>query len=676
MAHDEDAFLVDALVQRCKASVSKIVDVATSIENIISRHRTLGRIQMSYQAGNLRQLWETVEREKSSLALACQVHTAIALQAQARTQAMLMEDVSKLLALCGSKTAALSHPSAAVAPSSEVVAAVSSPSRASSHQLWAPTAVGPKYKHRKKDYWSFRIAPWFGHAVWQVALTRATTGWTLSLREWRVVSYAAEIFQMVHRGSVENVRRLIESGEASPLDVNEYGQNLIEIATQHYYDSDTTATIRYLLSVSPELRQLDSLYYIYANARHIPGLHSELVNTFGLDVQSIIESWVEGSRTSSESRFTRESIPLSLVRITKSSIHNFDALPLRFRFELALQLGSDCSPTDFLEVCMLDHITAELAGMTRLTDGASALMFAASAIARDCSWGPDVSTSVSWNTCWDKFVVELSWISIMEQAGVDLIEYGRKESELWELESRLADMVFWYGKTPSDWTLKTQLVGLEDWPNQVRPGDTCSVKIPLRCLEAMPGDFPVDSYRPTTIFWDPQMFEHVSGSWRKVGGIEVIWRLNPSAHEHEDQSWKHELDISRLILAAQDDAFQAVFRRDLRFPRHNARRCRRSSMPDKLTAASRYAFILGGWTYHKCIATGRRRADLCHPRGGYSDCFAEHMERPQEIPDAINDIVNGFRMDHLAGTLTVAPGFRSSHKPLVNGLSMGYSLLC
>ncbi|KAK5159873.1 hypothetical protein LTS14_001978 [Recurvomyces mirabilis] len=251
----------------------------------------------------------------------------------------------------------------------------------------------------------------------------------------------------------------------------------------------------------------------------------------------------------------------------------------------------------------------------------------------------------------------------MEQAGVDLIEYGRKESGIWQLESRLADMAFWYGKTPSDWTLKTQIVDLEEWPDEVRP-------------EAMPGDFPNDSYRPTTIFWDPQMFEHVWGSWRKVSEIEVMWHLHPSAQEQEDQAWKHELDISRLLLAAQDDAFQAVFRRDLRLPGHSARRCRRSSMPNRLTAALRYAFILGGWTYHKCIVPGRRRADLFHPRGGYSDCFAEHMERPQEIPDAIDGIVNGFRMDRLAGTLTLAPRFRSSHKPLANGLSMGYSLLC
>ena len=46
--HDEDDFLIDALVQRCKASVGRIADVATSMENMISRHRVLGRIQMSY----------------------------------------------------------------------------------------------------------------------------------------------------------------------------------------------------------------------------------------------------------------------------------------------------------------------------------------------------------------------------------------------------------------------------------------------------------------------------------------------------------------------------------------------------------------------------------------------------------------------------------------------------
>ncbi|KAK3672566.1 hypothetical protein LTR78_007617 [Recurvomyces mirabilis] len=273
MGYDEDAFLIDALVQRCKSSVGKIADVATSIENIIAR---------------------------------------------------------------------------------------------------------------------------------QIA----AAGWTLSLREWRVVSDAAQIFQMVHGGSVENVRQLIESGKASPLDVNDFGQNLIKIATQNYYKSDKTSIIRYLLSVSPELRQMDSLYHIYANVRHVPGLHSELVKSIGFDVQSVIESWMEGSRAPSESRLTGESIPLSLVRITKSSIHNFDALPLHFRFELALQLGSDCTPTDFLEICMLDHVTAELAGMARLTDGASALLFAAIVIAQHSLWGTEIPTSASWTADWVKFVME------------------------------------------------------------------------------------------------------------------------------------------------------------------------------------------------------------------------------------------------------------------------------
>ena len=54
--------------------------------------------------------------------------------------------------------------------------------------------------------------------VYYIAATRAETGWDIRLRTWRLRERESEIFRYCRQGDVHNVRRLLDSGEASAYD--------------------------------------------------------------------------------------------------------------------------------------------------------------------------------------------------------------------------------------------------------------------------------------------------------------------------------------------------------------------------------------------------------------------------------------------------------------------------
>ena len=69
----EDAFAVDLVVKRCTSSVRKIAHIADKLDARMARSKLLGRMLMPFHEADVEDLWQTIEREKSSLALLCQL---------------------------------------------------------------------------------------------------------------------------------------------------------------------------------------------------------------------------------------------------------------------------------------------------------------------------------------------------------------------------------------------------------------------------------------------------------------------------------------------------------------------------------------------------------------------------------------------------------------------------
>jgi hypothetical protein len=69
----DDAFVFDLVVKRCTDSVQKIANIADKLDARMARSKLLGRISLPFHEAEVEHLWQTIEREKSSLALLCQL---------------------------------------------------------------------------------------------------------------------------------------------------------------------------------------------------------------------------------------------------------------------------------------------------------------------------------------------------------------------------------------------------------------------------------------------------------------------------------------------------------------------------------------------------------------------------------------------------------------------------
>jgi hypothetical protein len=94
----------------------------------------------------------------------------------------------------------------------------------------------------------FRLPMLFSSRVWEVARIDAHQGWDLCFRTYNRRPRNAEIFEHCRWGQLEEVRLLIQNGEASLLDVDEDGDNLLSVSTaMHNSVGNTNVRLRWLI---------------------------------------------------------------------------------------------------------------------------------------------------------------------------------------------------------------------------------------------------------------------------------------------------------------------------------------------------------------------------------------------------------------------------------------------
>lgn len=67
--------------------------------------------------------------------------------------------------------------------------------------------------------YSARLRPWYVRRIWDIAVTRAYTGWDIKIRSYMIRPASANIFTYDALGESASCRKLIERGLASPFDV-------------------------------------------------------------------------------------------------------------------------------------------------------------------------------------------------------------------------------------------------------------------------------------------------------------------------------------------------------------------------------------------------------------------------------------------------------------------------
>lgn len=70
---------------------------------------------------------------------------------------------------------------------------------------------------------------WLAQRSLQIDVYRTAQSWTLSLRPYRTVSYDADIWKSIQQGDFDRMRYLIESGQATVFDRDNYGWTLLHV---------------------------------------------------------------------------------------------------------------------------------------------------------------------------------------------------------------------------------------------------------------------------------------------------------------------------------------------------------------------------------------------------------------------------------------------------------------
>lgn len=142
-----------------------------------------------------------------------------------------------------------------------------------------------------------------------------------------------------------------------------------------------------------------------------------------------------------------------------------------------------------------------------------------------------------------------AWVRTVQEAGIDLLEYGRCETEIWRLrylrqtedpDFRLTEMCLSYCRRPGQW-------GVTKFLSTVK-------SVPLYKMERMPGTFEPSPDIPTYICWVPHSLFEDTNSWQFVTHAKTWWHSRDAFQEEENDKYERDNVFTKAYLTADDAA--------------------------------------------------------------------------------------------------------------------------
>ncbi len=77
-----------------------------------------------------------------------------------------------------------------------------------------------------------RLTPphWLLKKSWELQVSIACSGWKASFRRYAVLPEDAEVFEVMHSGTLERLLELFSEGAASPFSVDRDGRTLLHVS--------------------------------------------------------------------------------------------------------------------------------------------------------------------------------------------------------------------------------------------------------------------------------------------------------------------------------------------------------------------------------------------------------------------------------------------------------------
>ena len=180
-------------VATCRHAVDKFSTYANSLESRIKRHSRRGSVKFAMKSESIEGVISQLESSKSNLVLAYMLYREAVTDKRAMQMQQQMETVTQRLLL---------H---------QPPLALATPNVSSNHSR--PTAL-----LRGKNVTRLSSPKWLSRSVWELAIERAISGWTFSLRSYRIVPYEDSVTQACLTDDVVLLQQLFSRGEASPFD--------------------------------------------------------------------------------------------------------------------------------------------------------------------------------------------------------------------------------------------------------------------------------------------------------------------------------------------------------------------------------------------------------------------------------------------------------------------------
>ena len=213
-------------MQRCVATCRKAVDKFTAyadgLESRMKRHGRRGNIKFAVKSESIEAVISRLESSKSNLVLAYMMYREAVADERAAQMQQQMDSMVVGQAL-------LLHQASAVPAT----------------QSTSNNRLQPIPGIRNTTITRLSTPNWLGRTVRELAIARAISGWTFSLRSRRVIPFKTSVGRACYFGDTLLLQQLLNRREASPFDVIEsqhegFGPSgLLEVSTQHTSSVDS-----------------------------------------------------------------------------------------------------------------------------------------------------------------------------------------------------------------------------------------------------------------------------------------------------------------------------------------------------------------------------------------------------------------------------------------------------
>ncbi|KAK5381989.1 hypothetical protein LTR20_007933 [Exophiala xenobiotica] len=250
--------LIARCIAQCQQSVQDTQQLVDKLERRLNEHpRVGGKLYTAFKERDVKELIGDLERAKSSLNLAYTMYIGVEQERRHQEHHIMLTSLQSQITVGSaniSQQLTLLMPYSERSPQHPQNTPKSHPDEDNDMSLTATygpntlsvtttrnsgghcndselTTRASRKNGKPRLRARFAFPAWLSSRIWDFALLGAQSGWNIQFRTYNVVPYNTPVFRYAYWGDLPALRHLIDSGEASPLDVSKEYEELEDYCT-------------------------------------------------------------------------------------------------------------------------------------------------------------------------------------------------------------------------------------------------------------------------------------------------------------------------------------------------------------------------------------------------------------------------------------------------------------